>query len=129
MKPNEHLIKRMMTSISSSGDNVCCKSITKLDSHANMVVIGKQAFVFSHSGQYANVRAFTDEVKGINKVPIVDAVIAYECPQYGQTYRLVVRNALCVPSMEYNLIPPFILREAVLVLRDTPKIHCNVLSA
>ena len=29
----------------------------------------------------------------------------------------------------YNLIPPFILREAGLVLNDTPKIHCNVPSA
>ena len=94
-----------------------------------MVVIGKQAFIFSHSGQYANVRAFIDEVKGIPKIPIVDAVIAYDCPQSEQTYLLVMRNAFCVPSMEHNLIPPFILRGAVLVLHDTPKIHCNVPSA
>ena len=80
MEPNENLIERMMTSISSSGDNFCLESSTELDSHANMVVIGKQAFIFSHSGQYANVRAFTDEVKGIPKVPIVDAVIAYDFP-------------------------------------------------
>ena len=44
--------------------------------YRQMVVIGKQAFVFSHSGQYANVKAFTDKVKGIPKVPIVNAVIA-----------------------------------------------------
>ena len=129
MKPNEHLIERMMTLISSSGDNVCLESSTELYSHANMVVIGKQAFIFSHSGQYANVGAFTDEVKGITKVPIVDAVIAYDCPQSGQIYLLVVSNALCVPSMEHNLIPPFIIREAVLVLNDTPNMHCNVPSA
>ena len=91
-----------------------------------MVVIGKQVFVFSHSGQYANERAFTDEVKGIPKFPIVDAVIAYECPQSRETYLLVERNSHCVPSMEHNLMPPFILREAGLVLRDTPKIDCNV---
>ena len=94
-----------------------------------MVVIGKQAFIFNHSDQYVNVRAFTDEVKGISKVPIVDAVIAYDVPKSIQTYILVVWNALCVPSMEHNLIPPFILREAGLVLHDTPKIHCNVPSA
>ena len=129
MEPNEKLIERMMTSVSSSGDNVCFKSSTGLYSHANMVVIGKQAFIFSHSGQYANVRAFTDEVKVIPKVPIVDAVIAYDFPQSVQTYLLVARNALCVPSMEHNLIPPFILREAGLVLNDTPKIHYNVPSA
>ena len=80
MEHNEQIIERMMTFISSSGYNVCFGSSTELDSHANMVVIGKQAFIFSHSGQYANVQAFTDEVKGIPKVPILDAVIAYDFP-------------------------------------------------
>ena len=64
-----------------------------------MVVIGKQAFFFNHNDQYANVRAFTDEVKGIPKVPIVNAVIAYDYPQSRQKYLLVMRNVLCVPSM------------------------------
>ena len=59
----------------------------------------------------------------------MDSVISYDCPQSGQTYLLVVRNALCVPYMEHNLILPFILREAGLVLHDTPKINCNVPSA
>ena len=68
MEPNEHLIERMMTSISISKDNVCLESSTELDSHANMVVIGKKAFIFNHSDQNANVRAFTDEVEGIHKL-------------------------------------------------------------
>ena len=38
---------------------------------------------------------------------------------------MVVRNALCVPTMDINLIPTFTLREAGLVLNDTPKIHCD----
>ena len=99
MEPNEHLIERMMTLISSSGDNICLESSTKLDQPANMVVIGKKAFIFNHSDQYSNVQAFTDEIKGIPKVPIVYAVIAYYCPQYGHTYLIVERNDLCVPSM------------------------------
>ena len=59
------------------------------------------------------------------EVPIVDAVLAYDCPFTGLTYLLVVRNALCVPSMDHNLIPPFIMREAGLVVNETPKIHCD----
>ena len=98
-------------------------SSTELDSHANMVVLGKQAFVFSHSGQFANVQAFSEEVKALPEVPIVDAVIAYDCPSSGETFLLVARNALCVPSMDINLITPFIMREAGLVLNTTPKIH------
>ena len=70
-----------------------------------MVVIGKQAFVFSYSGQYADVQAFAKWVKGLPEVPIVDAVIAYDFPSSGETYLLFVRNALCVPTMDINLIP------------------------
>ena len=40
-----------------------------------------------------------------------------------KTYILTVRNALHVPSMEHNLIPPFIMREAGLVINDVPRIH------
>ena len=55
----------------------------------------------------------------------MDAVIAYDFQTSGETYLLVVRNSLCVPTMEINLIPPIIMREAGLVLNDTPKIHCD----
>ena len=125
LEPNRHLVDKIMMSISSIGESDFYLSATELDSHANMVVIGKQAFVYIHSVQYANVQAFEKEVKGLPKVPIVDAATAYDFQTSGETYLLVVRNSLCVPTMEINLIPPFILREASLVLNYTPKIHCD----
>ena len=36
---------------------------------------------------------------------------------------LVMRNSLCVHTIDINLIPPFVLREAGLILNDTPKIN------
>ncbi|KAL7538844.1 hypothetical protein ACHAXR_009411 [Thalassiosira sp. AJA248-18] len=42
-----------------------------------------------------------------------------------KTYLLIVRNALYVSSMQHNLIPPFIMREAGLVVNDVPRIHCG----
>ena len=48
-----------------------------------MVVIVKHAFVFGHSGQYASVKDFAKEVKDLPEVPIVDAMIAYDCPSSG----------------------------------------------
>ena len=71
------------------------------------------------------MQEFAKEVKGLPKVPIVDAVIAYDFQTSGETYLLVVRNSLCVPNMDIKFIPPFILRDAGLVLTDTPKIHCD----
>ena len=39
------------------------------------------------------------------------------------TALLIVRNALYVQSMMNNLIPPFIIREAGLEVREIPNIH------
>ena len=40
----------------------------------------------------------------MSRVPIVDAVLGYDCPIYGKTTLLVARNALFVESMDHNLI-------------------------
>ena len=100
-------------------------STTELDSHANMVVVGEQATVISDSGIHAEVRAFADDCKTLERVPIVDAAIAYDCRSSMRTYILIVRNALHVKSMRHNLLPPFIAREVGLVVNDVPRIHCG----
>jgi hypothetical protein len=43
-------------------------------------------------------------------------------------YILVIQNALYVSSMDYNLLPPFMLREAGVIVRDNPKILLDDLS-
>ena len=43
----------------------------------------------------------------------------------GETYILIVRNALYMPSMDLNLIPPFIMRAGGVQVNDMPKIHCD----
>ena len=110
-----------------AGDNSAqaLESTSELDSHANMVVVGKQATVISDSGTYAEVKAFADDCKTLSRVPIVDAAIAYDCPASHETYILIVKNALLVKSMAHNLIPPFIMREAGLEVNDVPRIHCD----
>ena len=55
----------------------------------------------------------------------MDAAIAYECHKAMKVYLLISINALYVPLMQYNLIPPFIMREAGLVVNDVPRIHCE----
>ena len=123
MELNKNLVDKIMMSVSSVGESNFYLSSTQLDSHANMVLIVKQVFVFSHSGKHADVQDFSKEVKGLPEVPIVDAVIAYDCPSSGYIYLLIVRNALCVPTMDVNLIPPFVLIEVGLIFNYMPKIH------
>jgi hypothetical protein len=55
------------------------------------------------------------------EVPLVDAAVRYD--RDGRVYILLIRNALYVPSKKSNLVPPFVMREAGIIVRDTPKIH------
>ena len=41
----------------------------------------------------------------------------------GKTRKFIFHNALSVPEMDHNLVPPFILGEAGLIVNDTLKIH------
>lgn len=97
---------------------------THLDSHANTIVYGKFCWVFADSGFKADDTPFCKKVGKMLQVPIVDALILYENPLTGEKFILITRNALYVPSMNHNLIPPFIMREAGIEVNDKAKIHC-----
>ena len=97
-------------------------SWTEFDSHANMAVLGKHTYIIAKTGCSANVQLYSPDYKA-QKIPIVDAALLYECPFSGKMVVLVVRDALHVPEMEINLIPPFILSEAGVQIKDVPKIH------
>ena len=98
-------------------------SRTDLDSHANMVVVGRNVAIINDTGRRAEVSPFTPDYDSLHSVPIADAAIRYDCPFSGDTFLLIVRNALSVPAMDHNLIPPFIVREAGIDIRCAPKIQ------
>ena len=58
-------------------------------------------------------------------VKIVDAAVLYEFPFTHKKSIIFRRNALHVPSMDNNLIPNFIMREAGIDVRDVPKFQCD----
>jgi hypothetical protein len=99
-------------------------SRTELDSHANMPVVGQNAFVISDTGRMADVKPYSPDYESM-AIPIVDAAVRYDCPYDSLTYILVIRNALHLPSMQTNLIPPFIMREAGITVHDTPKMQMD----
>ena len=122
---NDYLSARIAALVSNaSANNSSPHAKTELDSHANMAVLGKNCFVFEESGKTCQVSAFSPSIAA-STLPIVDAVIIYDCPYSLQSYMLMIRNALYVKDMEDNLIPPFLLREAGLTVDECAKIHAH----
>ena len=97
----------------------------ELDSHANMVVVGSQCVIFDITGLTCTVNAFTELTGKIEKVPIVDAAVAYKCPYLAKTFVLLFRNVLNIPEIRHNLLPPFIVREAGHFLDECPKFQLS----
>ena len=59
----------------------------------------------------------------MKNVPIIDAAIVYDCPYTLKSVIFIMRNALSVPEMQYNLIPPLLIREAEIEVNVVLKIH------
>lgn len=68
-------------------------SRTELDSHANMCVVGRNAFIVNGTGNQVNMNPFTPYYTAMT-VDIVDAVVKYDCPYTGTAYLLSIFNAL-----------------------------------
>lgn len=119
VRPNEAVVAAIVSSFSTRKTRVVI--LTELDSHANMVVLGRFVTIIRRTGRSVDVQAFAEDVPTMKSVPLVDAVVAHDCPCTQTTTLLIFTNALYVPSMEHNLIPPFIMREAGLIVNDVPK--------
>jgi len=122
-------IPRLSSLIASAtlGTDGHCERIhrTELDSHSNMVVLGKNCTVFDDMGLTCTVNTFTKAAGKIERVPILDAVLAYDCPHLAKTFVLLFRNALYIPEIQHNLLPPFIVREAGHQLDECPKFQSS----
>ena len=87
-----------------------------------MPVVGQNAYVLAEMGKTVDVSPYTPDYKAM-RVPLVDAALRYDNMYDGKSYILVLRNALLIPSMKHNLIPPFMLREAGIIVNEVPKIQ------
>ena len=77
--------------------------------HANMEVLGRNAYMLSDTGTTPEVNVFTHDHAPMT-IKIFDAAVQYDFLYYGTTYIFVIRNALHVESMSNNIIPPFVIR-------------------
>ena len=101
------------------------QSRSELDSHANMIVLGKDSLCLTPQGKkMARVAAFSPTLQPMD-IPVVDACIKWNDPLTGKDHFLLFEDALYVEQMEHNLLPPFLLREAGWFVNDTARIHTH----
>lgn len=109
--------KLRVSSLSSSSTE--CR--TELDSHADSPVLGKHASILFQTDKTISVAPFSDSLGILPEVPVAHGAVAYDCPYSGQTFILVINNALYIPEMECNLLPPIALRMHGLQVDECPK--------
>ena len=67
------------------------------------------------------VHGYDEGVSEIEACWTVSAVIAYDHPELGDTYILVLHQAILIPQMENNLLCPLQMRDNDVRLNDEPK--------
>ena len=100
------------------------ESRMKLDSRANMTVLGNVVYTLGYTGQTADVTAYSPQYESM-QIPIVDGAVQYACPYDMQSHILILRNILYVPAIQHHVISPFMMREVGIKVNDTPKIHLD----
>jgi hypothetical protein len=98
----------------------CGLSATELDSHTKLAVAGSETTIIACSGAFSNVTLFSKDLPAMDMVEIGDDVMCFYDPILLETYILVMKNVMLIPSMGHNLIPPFLIQEAGLIPDATP---------
>ena len=93
----------------------------ELDSHADSIVAGKNCIILSYTGKECDVSPYRDDYESIKNVPIVTAATAWQSPITGQTYILVLNEAIWMgETMDHTLLNPNQLRHYGTRVQDDP---------
>lgn len=95
---------------------------TELDSHADTCVVGEEtALVVEDLERSVRVYGYDDKAGAPKTCKTVNAVLAYDQPDTGETYMLMVHQAILVPHMRVNLLGTMQLRDNDVKINEEPK--------
>ena len=93
----------------------------ELGSHADTCVIGNQtARVIADYNTLVDVHGY-DGHRCNEGCRTVSAVVAYDHPETGEVFMLILHQAILIPHMKTNLLSPMQLRDHGLRVNDEPK--------
>ena len=95
---------------------------SELDNHADTCVVGTKTDLLIHDyNRPFQVHGYDERVGEIEACRTVSAVIAYDHTKSGDTYMLVLNQAILIPQMENNLLCPIKMRDNDVRVNDTSK--------
>jgi hypothetical protein len=115
------IISRIQTNQKRSTSKDGTIGFIELDSHADTSCIGSQCRVISVTDTVCQVHPYHQDYPAIEEVPIVQAATAYDDPETGITYMLIINQALWIPDLNTTLLNPNQLRANGLIVDDVPK--------
>ena len=92
----------------------------ELDSHADTSVVGSNVLIVHDHERYVDVFGYDSKSRHKN-VTTVDAAVAYDNPQTGDTSVLLINQAIMIPSMNNILLCPMQCRLNGVTVNDVPK--------
>ena len=97
-----------------------CRS--EINNHAETCVVGTNNTLLIHDyDRPVQVHKYDEGVGEIESYRTVSAVILYDHPESGDTYMLVLHQAILIPQMENNLLFPLQMRDNDVRVNDDPK--------
>jgi hypothetical protein len=100
--------------------SVTCRA--ELDTHADTCRVNNMARILSYTGKVAHVSAFSPQLDVMTDIPIVKAAVAYDDATTGETYILIINQALYFGNLlPHILLNPNQLRANGIIVNDIPK--------
>jgi hypothetical protein len=97
------------------------KSMTDLDSHTDQCLLGNNALVIHDYNKLVNVVGYDPRGPVTCSLHTISGALAYDCPDSGETFILIVHQAIHNPKLEHNLLSPFQMRLNDVIVSNTPK--------
>ncbi len=97
--------QRIISDLSSSKLDPTYETILELDSHADTCVLGCDVLILHDYMRPVRVQGY-DPSLGTVQYSTVSGALAYDHPNSGEMYHLVVNQAIHIPHLDHHLLCP-----------------------
>ena len=112
--------RRLISDLSSSKLDHNYETTLELDSHADTCVLGCDALILQDYMRPVRVQGY-DPSLGTVQYNTVSGALAYDHPTTGETYHLIVNQAIHIPHLDHHLLCPMQCRVNDVTVNETPK--------